>query len=177
MTMVVRSASPPESIVEAMQRTAGELTTSAPVHDVRTLAAVVSRAQTSERFLTTLIGVFAALGLVLASLGIYGVLANAVTERTQEIGIRMALGARGSVVLGEVIGHGLALTGVGLLAGAALSLAVSKALSGVLYEVRPGDPRYVLAAMTVLAGAAAAAAWLPARRASRVDPMVALRVD
>ena len=177
MTMVVRSASPPQSIVEAMQRTAGELTTSAPVHDVRTLAAVVSRAQTSERFLTTLIGVFAALGLVLAALGIYGVLANAVTERTQEIGIRMALGARGSVVLREIVGHGMLLTGLGLLAGAALSLAASKALSGMLYEVQPGDPRYVLAGMTVLAVAAAAAAWLPARRASRVDPMVALRVD
>jgi predicted permease len=177
MTMVVRSGSPPESIVEAMQRTAGELTTSAPVHDVRTLAAVVSSAQTSERFLTTLIGVFAALGLILAAMGIYGVLANAVTERTREIGIRMALGARGAVVVGEVVGRGLALAGLGLLAGAVLSLGASRALSGVLYEVRASDPRFVLAAMAVLAAAAAVAAWLPARRASRVDPMVALRVD
>ncbi|HUF30070.1 MAG TPA: ABC transporter permease [Gemmatimonadaceae bacterium] len=177
MTMVVRSASPPELIVAAMRRTAGELTKSAPVYDVRTLEAVVSRAQTSERFLTTLIGIFAALGLILAAMGIYGVLANAVTERTQEIGIRMALGARGAVVLREVVGRGMVLTVAGLLAGVVLSLGTGKALSGALYEVQAGEPRVLLGAIILLATAAAVAAWLPARRASRVDPLVALRAD
>jgi putative ABC transport system permease protein len=177
INFVVRSASAPEPLVAAMRRIAGQLARSAPVYDVRTMSAVVSRAQTSERFLTTLVGMFAALGLILAAVGMYGVLANAVSERTREIGIRMALGAQRVAVLREVVGRGLALTGIGLLAGAALAVGAMRALSGVLYDVRASDPRSFLAAMAVLTAAAAVAAWVPARRASRVDPTVALRAE
>jgi len=177
MNFVVRSASPPEPLAAAMRRIAGELAGSAPVYAVRTMGAVVSRAQTSERFLTTLVGMFAALGLVLAAVGLYGVLANAVSERTQEIGIRMALGAQRATVLREVVGRGLILTAIGLLAGAVLAAGATRALSNVLYDVRPGDPRSFVAAMAVLTAAAAVAAWMPARRASRVDPTVALRAE
>jgi ABC-type antimicrobial peptide transport system permease subunit len=177
MNLVVRSSTPTEPLVAAMRRIAGELAESAPVYDVRTMSGVVSRAQTAERFLTTLVGMFATLGLVLAAVGMYGVLANAVTERTREIGIRMALGAQRVAVLREVVGRGLALTGIGLVAGAVLAAGATRALSGVLYNIRPGDPRSFLAAMAVLIAVAAIAAWVPAHRASRVDPTVALRAE
>ena len=176
-TFVVRTSTQPEPLVAAVRRVAAEVAGSAPVHDVRTMSGVVARAQTSERFLTTLVGGFAMLGLVLAAIGMYGVLANSVAERTREIGIRMALGALRGVVMREVVGRGLALTGIGLLAGALLALGLSRALTGVLYEVRASDPRFFLVAMAVLTAAAALAAWLPARRASRVDPMLALRAE
>jgi putative ABC transport system permease protein len=158
-----------------MRRIVGELARGAPVYDVRTMDAVVSRAQARERFLTTMVGVFAALGLVLAVVGLYGVMANTVAERTREIGVRIALGAQRGAVLRTVIGRGLLLTGIGLLIGSALALAATRVLSNLLYEIRPGDPRIYVVAVAVLAASATVAAFLPARHASRVDPTIALR--
>ena len=177
MQLVVRGSARPEEIVSAVRRSAGELASSAPVHDVRTLETVVARSQRSERFLTTLVLLFAALGLVLASLGIYGVMATVVTERTPEIGIRLALGAAPRTVLREVMTRGLMLAAVGLVTGALLAAAFTRVLSSLLFGVGAGDPRSYVAALLVLGAAASLAAVLPAMRASRVDPLRALRAD
>jgi ABC-type antimicrobial peptide transport system permease subunit len=166
-----------ETLVSAVRSFAGEMAGAAPVHDVRTMNGVVARAQTSERFLTTLVLAFAALGLVLAGIGIYGVLASAVTERTPEIGIRLALGAQPRTVIGAVIGRGMLLAAIGLVAGSALAIALTRALANVLYGVAATDPRAYLVAVLVLGLATALATAIPAIRASRVDPLRALRSD
>jgi putative ABC transport system permease protein len=177
MQLVVRSAAKPDELAGAVRRIAGELASSAPVYDVRTLETVVARSQNAERFLTTVVLVFAGLGLVLASLGIYGVLAHAVTERIPEIGIRLALGARPANVLGEVLGRGLLLAGVGLVVGAVLAAALTHVLSNLLYGVDTAEPRAYLVAVVILGMAVGLAAALPARRACRVDPLQALRAE
>jgi macrolide transport system ATP-binding/permease protein len=125
-------------------------------------------------WLVSLVGLVA---MVLAAIGLYGVTAYAVARRTREIGIRMALGARPSGVLGQVMRQGLGLTGVGLLAGAALAVAASRAVGGVLYGVGAADPVAWIAATLVVIGVAAAANLVPARRAARIDPYVALRME
>jgi putative ABC transport system permease protein len=177
MHYVVRSSAAPEALVPAVRSMAGQLAEAAPVYDVRTLEGVVSRAQTSERFLTTLVLAFAVLGLVLAGVGIYGVLASAVTDRTAEIGIRLALGAQPGMVLWGVVARGLLLTGIGLAAGSMLALGLTRALSALLYGVTASDPRAYIAAMVVLVVATTLAAAVPALRASRVDPLAALRSE
>jgi putative ABC transport system permease protein len=174
---VIRSSVETETLVSAVRSFAGEMAGAAPVHDVRTMNGVVARAQTSERFLTTLVLAFAALGLVLAGIGIYGVLASAVTERTPEIGIRLALGAQPRTVIGAVIGRGMLLAAIGLVAGSALAIALTRALANVLYGVAATDPRAYLVAVLVLGLATALATAIPAIRASRVDPLRALRSD
>jgi putative ABC transport system permease protein len=177
MQLVVRGSPPPDELVAALRRAAGELASTAPVYDVRSLETVVARSRTSERFLTMLVLLFAGLGVVLAGLGIYGVMASAVTDRTPEIGIRIALGATPSAVLREVLGRALFLTSAGLVVGALAAAVLTRALSSVLYDVTPGDPRAYLLALLVLGVAAALAASLPARRASAVDPLLALRAE
>jgi ABC-type antimicrobial peptide transport system permease subunit len=124
--------------------------------------------------LLTLLGIVA---LTLALLGIYGLMSFVVNRRTREIGIRMALGADRGEVLAMILRHGLTIAGVGLLTGLLGALAVTRLLQGFLLGVEPWDPATFLVTALVLAGAAAAATWIPARRAARVDPMVALRAD
>jgi len=132
---------------------------------------------TGARFNTTLLSFFGFVALVLASVGVYGVITYFVSQRTHEIGIRMALGASGRNVLRMVMGQGIAMTAIGLLLGLGGALAVTRFLSSLLFEIRPSDPATIVGVMAMLGGVALAACYLPARRAMRVDPMVALRYE
>jgi len=130
-----------------------------------------------RRVSAILIGSFAVLALVLAAVGLYGVIAYSVAQRTHEIGIRMALGARQHDVLHLVVRSGIRLVLVGEVIGFAASLLLTRALSGMLYAVSPGDPAVLAGAIAILTFVATAASYLPARRAASVDPIVALRYE
>jgi putative ABC transport system permease protein len=130
-----------------------------------------------SRFSTLLLTVFGAIALILAAIGVYGVIAYGVAQRTREIGIRMALGAHRGDVLAMVVRHGATLAGVGLAVGLAAALALAGLLESLLYRVSPTDPPTFAAGLVVLSLVAVLAAALPARRAARTDPMVALRTD
>jgi putative ABC transport system permease protein len=137
--------------------------------------AVLARSVAPRRFSLILLGAFAGAALLLALMGIYGVTAYSVAQRTQEIGIRIALGARGEGVVRMMVGRSVMTALFGLTIGVATALAVSRILSSQLYGVSALDPTSFLIVAVVLLGAAAASSWLPARRASRVDPAIALR--
>jgi putative ABC transport system permease protein len=144
---------------------------------VRTMDEVISRSTASRRFSVALLGSFAALALILASIGIYAVLAFSVARRTHEIGVRMALGARSGDVLRLVLGQGLRVTTIGILFGIVGALGLTRFLQSLLYEVRPTDPPTFVIVLLLLVSVSVAASYLPARRAMRVDPMVALRYE
>jgi putative ABC transport system permease protein len=148
-----------------------------PVAGITTLDTIVRESIDQPRFFAMLSAAFAALALTLAAVGLYGVLAYVVSRRTTEIGVRMALGATTSEVFRLVIGEGLRLTAVGLLFGVAGSIAVGRLLTTMLFGVGPADPRVFAGTAAVLVAAAALACVIPARRATRVDPMVALRAE
>jgi putative ABC transport system permease protein len=148
-----------------------------PVYAIRPLGDSVARATASRRFSMTLVGLFGVAALVLAALGIYGVVAYAVSQQRRELGIRLALGAAPDALLRMVLLQGLRLTAVGLAIGLAGAVVASKLISGLLFGVGPGDPA-TFAGIAVLLGAVAlAACWIPARRAARVDPVIALRLE
>jgi putative ABC transport system permease protein len=130
-----------------------------------------------QQFLSLLVGSFAALAMVLAAVGIYGVLSYAVTQRTREIGIRISLGASRGRVLGEVMREGMRLAAIGLVAGMAGALASGRVLASFLHEVTPADPTILVLTAGLLAVVALVACYLPARRAARLDPMAALRYE
>ncbi len=141
------------------------------------MESVVAEATSAPRLTTSLLGLFATIALGLAALGIYGVMAYFVAQRSTEIGIHMALGARPSEVRRRVLLHGMKLAAFGLLLGLGGAWIAARLMANLLYEVAPGDP-LVLAAMTLaLALVALLSSWLPARRATKVDPMVALRAE
>jgi ABC-type antimicrobial peptide transport system permease subunit len=145
-----------------------------PASDFQTLGQIVDRAVSPRRFILLLIGAFSATALLLASLGIYGVVSYAVSQRAQEIGIRMALGASGSQVQWRIVLETLALTALGILLGTLASFVLSRLLASLLYEVSPRDPLTFISMMVLLTVIAALAGHLPARRASRIDPMSVL---
>ena len=147
------------------------------LYKVRTMDDVIARGVAPQRFTMALMMGFAATALLLAAVGIYGVLSYTVAQRTHEIGIRMALGADRAQVRGLVLRQGLALTGIGVVFGIAGALALTGWLSSLLFEVQPGDPTVLAAVAATLALVAALAGYLPARRATAVDPIVALRHD
>lgn len=146
-----------------------------PVDSFTTLAETVHGSLAERRFLLLLIGVFAGLALLLATLGLYGIVSHLVTQRTREIGVRMALGADRTRMLLSVVGRGLTLAGLGVALGLAAALALVRGLESLLYGVRPFDPLAFAAVCFVLLAAASAAAFVPARRAASVDPAVALK--
>jgi len=176
-SVLVRTAQTPLSLSREIEGAIRRADPNLPIGQVRTMEEVFSQSIAFERFLMILMTVFAALALVLAVVGLYGVISYSVTQRTHEIGIRMALGAEKTNVLKMVIGQGLRLALVGVAIGIAGALALTRFLSSLLYGVKPTDPLTFAAVSLILIAVALAACYIPARRAARVDPMVALRYE
>ena len=175
--LVVRSALPPSQLAGAIRATLQPIAANLPGNDFRMLQQLVDRSVSPRRFLVLLLGGFAAFALVLASLGIYGLISYSVSQRTQEIGIRMALGASTRDVQGRIITQTLKLAVVGMAIGTAVSWALAQGASSLLFGVTARDPATFLGMLAVLTFVAIVAGYLPARRASRIDPMVALRAE
>lgn len=177
LTVAVRTAVDPAALTSLAKHEIQAVDKSEPVYDVRTLEEVVSASVAPRRFNTLLLGLFAAFALILAGVGTYGVVSYTVARRTHEIGLRMALGAGRRDVLRLVVGRGMLLAAGGLAAGLVAALGLTRFLSSLLYGVRPADPATLVAGLCFLAGVALAASYVPARRAAKVDPMVALRCE
>ena len=150
---------------------------SLPVVDLRTMDEVFADSTAQPRFLTLLLGLFGGLALVLAALGTYGILSYLVSERRQEIGIRLTLGASRGQVLGLVLGHGLKLAGAGLVLGIAGAVYLTRLMGSLLFGVQPADPMTIAAVAALMAAVALLACFVPAHRATRVDPMTVLRTE
>ena len=176
-TMVVRTTGDPERVLPALAAAVHSVDPQVPLADARPLEALVGGAVASPRLNLALLGGFAVMALFLAALGIYGVMAYGVAQRRHEMGVRMALGAQGSDVMGLVMRQGAPLALAGVANGVAGSLLLSRALRSLLFGISATDPLTLLAASLFLGGVALAAAFLPAWRATRVDPMVALRSE
>jgi len=177
MSLVVRTSVDPLNLVPAVRSQIAMLDKDQPLYNVRTLEQILLYSIARPRFNLLLIGIFAVIAIILAAVGIYSVMSYSVTQRTHEIGIRMALGAQTGEVLRLVVGQGMtvALIGVGLGFGAALLL--TRLMSSLLFNVTATDPVVFIAISVVLVGVALGACLVPARRAMKVDPMVALRYE
>ena len=175
--LVLRTTLAPEQLANAVRAALTPLSPNLTTNDFRTLQQLVDRSVSPRRFLVLLLGGFAAFALVLASLGIYGLISYSVNQRTQEIGIRMAVGASAGEVQRGIIGQTLWLAAMGMAIGSAASWALARGLSGLLFEVTPTDPTTFVAMLLVLTIVAVGAGFIPARRASGIDPMLALRAE
>jgi predicted permease len=173
--LVVRTTLPPAVLAGTVLRTLRDINPKQAMAEFRPIQSLVDHANSPRQFFMLLAASFAGLGLLLAAIGIYGVISYSVTQRTQEIGIRMALGATMSIVRMSVLAKTLRLALIGIAVGAGVSLLVSRAIAALLFNTAPSDP-LTFAAMVLLIGAVALlAGYIPARRASRINPMVALR--
>ena len=175
VTFVVRGDAAPLSLTEPIRRIVSRIDPARPLFGVRTLEQVMARSIWQSRLFTWLFGVFGAVALVLASVGVYGVISYSVTQRTREIGLRLALGAGRAQIHWMVMRHGLVMAGAGLAVGLAGATVVGRVLRSWLQEVSPTDPATYAMVTLVLLGAAAAACFMPSRRATRIDPMATLR--
>jgi putative ABC transport system permease protein len=175
MFLTIRSSSETRALVAAVRREVASIDRELALASVASLDELVSGSVARPRFQSLLLGLFGAAALLLAAVGLYGVLSFSVSQRTSELGVRVALGARGSDILALVGGEGLRLVLAGLAAGVAGALALGRVLSGLLFGVTARDPLTFVAVSALLAAVAAVACYLPARRATRVDPIVALR--
>ena len=173
----VRAAGNPSSLISMVREQVRALDKDLPVFNIYTVEERVDRSLSQEKLMATLSGLFGGLALALAAVGLYGVMAYAVGQQTREIGIRMALGAGRAVILQQVLWEAGAMTLAGVLLGLPMAYALTKLVSSMLYGLRPTDPLAVGGAVAVLSIAALLAAWVPARRATRVDPLVALRCE
>jgi putative ABC transport system permease protein len=177
MYTVIRTASDPTEMMSAATSEIKAMDPELPVYGVSTMDKRISDSLARRRFSMLLLGVFAALALVLASVGIYGVMSYAVSQRAHEIGIRMALGANRGDVLRLIVGQGAVLAAIGVGLGLAASLALTRLMSSLLYGVSATDPLTFAVISLILTGVALGASFVPARRATKVDPMVALRYE
>jgi putative ABC transport system permease protein len=175
MNVVVRSAGDPAMPTTAVRQAIRAIDPDEATSSFRTMGDVVSSSAAGDRFNALLLGAFGGIALLLTAAGIFGVLSYLVTQRTREIGLRVALGAQRSDVLGVIVGHGVRLALLGLSIGVAAAVVVTRWMSSVLFDVKPTDPLTFVAVTVVLGTVAFLASYLPARRAMRVDPMVALR--
>jgi predicted permease len=175
MNVVVRSTLPEAALAQEIQRAVRAQDPTLPIVKLRTMDQVFSDSAARPRFLAELLAIFAGLALALAAIGTYGILSYSVTERTKEIGIHMALGATRGSVLGMILGQGMRLTMVGLAAGLVASFGLTRLLQAQLFNVKPTDPATLTAVAAFIAVIAFVACYVPAQRATRVDPMVTLR--
>jgi putative ABC transport system permease protein len=177
MDVVLRAAGDPLSSAAAVNAAVRAVDANQPVYDVATMDQRLSESIAPQRFNALLVGMFALLALGLGAIGIYGVLAYSVAQRTHEIGVRVALGARREDVLVLVVGEGMRLVALGMGIGLPGALALTRLLRSLLFGVKPSDPVTLLAVSVGLALVAALACYLPARRATKIDPMVTLRCE
>ena len=175
MTVTIRTASDPAAFAPTVEREVRALDKDQPVSDVRTMDAWVARSLAQTRFSSLLLTLFAALALLLSAIGIYGVMSYAISMRTSEIGIRLALGAERRDILGMIVGNAVKLAAIGLTIGVVLALALGRTLKSLLYETAGTDPLTFAVVVGVLGAVALVASYLPARRASRIPPVEALR--
>ena len=177
MNLVIRAESDPTNLTAAVRREVKAIDPDQPVAAVKTMDEWMSTAVAGPRYRTSLLGLFALVALILASTGIYGVMSYSVTQRTHEIGVRMALGARRLDVLKLVVRQGMSLVAVGVFIGLIGAFALTRVMSSLLFEVTPKDPLTFTAVALFLATVAFIACYIPARRATKVDPLVALRYE
>jgi putative ABC transport system permease protein len=177
MTVVVRTAGDPRALQRAARGVVQSLDRNAPVYTVRTVEEILDRSVATPRFNTLLIGLFAVVALILTMVGLYGVMSCAVSENTQQIGIRMALGAQRRDVLRVVLGQGMRLTALGVVIGLGAALGLTRLMSSLLFGIGSTDPWTFTSVAVLLLCVAASACYLPARRAMNVDPMIALRQE
>ena len=175
MTLAVRTSGEPQQLIKSIRQEVWALDPDIPITDVQTMEQILETVTVQRRFNTILLGIFAAVALLLASVGIYGVLAYSVTQRRHEIGIRMALGAQTRDVRRLVIGHGMKLAFVGVVIGLVGALALTRLMENLLFGIGAADPATFVAVLLLLPIVALVACYVPARRATNVDPMVALR--
>jgi putative ABC transport system permease protein len=175
--LLVRTSADPSAILSSLRAAVREVHPQVPVFNAGTLASEFAETLTSPRFRAILLAGFAVIALLLASIGIYGVTAHAVSQRTHEVGIRMALGARAGDVVGMMMTQHLRPALIGLAVGVTAALALSRFLASLVYGVSATDPLTFLLMAAALLAVAAAACWIPARRATRVDPVIALRSE
>jgi putative ABC transport system permease protein len=177
MTIVARTGVAPMSLADDVKQVVQELDANLPVNQIRTVEDVLSESIAQPRFYMLLLGVFAAVALVLAAIGIFGVMSYVVSQRTREIGIRMALGAQGGSVVSMVVRQAMVLAGLGLAVGVVAALALSRTMTTLLFDLSPTDPITFITVTGLLALVAFLASYLPARRAAHVDPIEALRAE
>jgi putative ABC transport system permease protein len=175
--LVISTAVEPLSLAAAARRTIWEIDKDQPVSNIRTMEDILSDSIARQRFSMLLLGIFAAVALVLAAVGIYGVMSYSVAQRTREIGIRMALGARRGDVLMLTVGGGLKLVLIGVAIGLGAAFVLTRVMSSLLFGVSATDPATYIIISLILVSVAALASYIPARRATKVDPMVALRYE
>jgi predicted permease len=177
MMVFVRSTREPGSLASEIRNAVREVAPRAPVYDMQSLTEREAAATARTRFSTTLLALFAGTALLLAAIGIYGVMALAVAARTREIGIRMALGADGRRIERAVIGEGMGLVGAGALIGLGVAVLSTRVMRSLLFDLSPTDPVTYVAIVALIGLTAAAASWVPARRAANVDPLSSLRAE
>jgi putative ABC transport system permease protein len=177
VTLAVRTTGDPKRLTETLRKEFTALDPNLPFLDVRTFAEHMGAAVFFMRLGAIMLGLFGGLALLLATMGIYSVIAYSVSQRTRELGIRSALGAARSDILSLVVREGMTLAGIGLVIGTGLAFAVAKLMTSQLIGVGAGDPLTFLSIIGLLASVALVASWIPARRASRTDPMIALRTE
>jgi putative ABC transport system permease protein len=175
--IVVRTAGPPEALQAPIERAVHDLNRDVPLFQVRTMARILEASVGRERLSVLVLSVFAFVGVVLASVGVYGLVAHAVTERTHEIGVRMALGAAPGDVVSLIVGQGLTMAVAGIAVGVAGALALAQSIKTLLFGVAPTDPVAFVVASAVLLTVVTTACAIPAWRAARVDPTEALRAE
>jgi putative ABC transport system permease protein len=177
MNVVIRTSGDPAGLAAAVRKEVRGIDPDQPIAAVKTMDEWRRSASSAQRYRTSLLALFAVIALVLASTGIYGVMSYSVTQRTHEIGVRMALGASRLAVLKLILGHGIGMALIGVCGGMAGAFALTRVLTSLLFEVTAKDPLTFAAAGILLPLGALISCYLPARRATRVDPLIALRYE
>jgi len=177
MTVIIKGIGDPNQLIGAARQQVTSIDPNQPIYNIRTMDEIRGESVAPQRLNLTLLSIFAGIALVLAIVGIYGVMSYSVTQRTHEIGIRMAIGAQPRDVFRLVIGHGMTLTIIGIAFGLVGAFALTRLMTTMLFGVKPTDPATFASIAVMLTGVALVACYIPGRRATKVDPVVSLRYE